>query len=85
MHDMLPAGVNYNVSVMNPERQWSLLAMAIGLGAHVRVGFEDNPYIRPGELATSNAQLVEKIVEIADLLGRPVASATEAREIIGLT
>lgn len=84
MHDSLPAGVNYNVSVMSPEHQWKLLAMAIGLGGHVRVGAEDNPYLRPGELADTNARLVDKIVSIAALLGRPIATPEEARKIIGL-
>lgn len=84
MTDMLPENVNYNVSVMSPERQWQLLAMVIGLGGHVRVGFEDNPYLNPGELADSNARLVEKIVKIATLLGREIATPEEARKIIGL-
>src|SRR5918992_789053 len=38
MVDSLPAGVNWNLSVMSPTRQWNLLAMAIGLGGHIRVG-----------------------------------------------
>jgi 3-keto-5-aminohexanoate cleavage enzyme len=84
MVDSLPAGVNWNVSVMSPTRQWNLLAMAIGLGGHIRVGYEDNPYITPGELADSNARLVEKAVQIATLLGREIATPEEARDIIGL-
>lgn len=84
MVDALPAGVNWNVSVMSPTRQWNLLAMAIGLGGHIRVGYEDNPYLSPDELADSNARLVEKAVQIATLLGRDIASPSEAREIIGL-
>jgi 3-keto-5-aminohexanoate cleavage enzyme len=84
MVDSLPLGVNWNVSVMSPVRQWSLLAMAIGLGGHIRVGYEDNPYLSPGELADSNARLVEKAVQLANLLGREVATPDEARDIIGL-
>lgn len=84
MTDLLPGYVNYNVSVMNPTEQWKLLSMVIGLGGHVRVGFEDNPYLEPGELAETNARLVEKIVRIAELHGRAVATTAEAREIIGL-
>jgi 3-keto-5-aminohexanoate cleavage enzyme len=59
--------------------------MVIGLGGHVRVGAEDNPYISPGELAGSNARLVEKIVRIATEQGRVIATPAEAREIIGLS
>lgn len=83
--DMLPDNVNFNVSVMSPERQWALLALAITLGGHVRVGYEDNPYLEPGVLASSNAQLVDKIVKIATLLGREIATPDEARQIIGLS
>ena len=84
MVDILPAFVNYNVSVMSPTSQWKLLSMVIGLGGHVRVGFEDNPYLSPGELASTNAVLVEKIVAIAGQHGREIANAVEARQIIGL-
>jgi 3-keto-5-aminohexanoate cleavage enzyme len=84
MVDNLPPGANWNVSVMNPERHWNILAMAIGLGGHVRVGYEDNPYLKPGELADSNARLVEKAVTLATLLNRDIASPEEARAIIGL-
>jgi 3-keto-5-aminohexanoate cleavage enzyme len=58
--------------------------MVIGLGGHVRVGGEDNPYISPGELAGGNARLVDKIVRIAVEQGREIATPTEAREITGL-
>jgi 3-keto-5-aminohexanoate cleavage enzyme len=85
MHDHLPDGFNYNTSVMDPQEHWRVLTMAIMLGGHVRVGMEDNPFLAPGEYATSNAQLVEKIVRIARELGREIASPDEARKIIGLT
>lgn len=84
MVDALPEGTSWNVSVMSPTRHWSLLAMAIGMGGHIRVGYEDNPYLSPGELADSNARLVEKAVQIATLLGREIATPEEARQIIGL-
>lgn len=84
MTGLLPDFVNYNVSVMSPTEQWRLLSMVIGMGGHVRVGSEDNPYLTPGELAVSDASLVEKIVSIAQGLGREIASPSEAREIIGL-
>lgn len=84
MTGLLPPFVNYNVSVMSPTTQWKLLSLVIGLGGHVRVGAEDNPFLEPGTLADSNARLVEKIVRIAEGLGRDVATVAEAREIIGL-
>jgi 3-keto-5-aminohexanoate cleavage enzyme len=58
--------------------------MAMSMGGHVRAGFEDTPSYRPGERATSNAQLVERLVRVARELGRPVASPAEARSALGL-
>lgn len=61
-----------------------LAVYAILLGGHVRVGFEDNVYYKKGELAKSNAQMVERIVRIAKELGREVATVEEARKILSL-
>jgi 3-keto-5-aminohexanoate cleavage enzyme len=83
MVDHLPPAVNWNVSVMNPERQWPILAQAIAMGGHVRVGWEDNPYLPDGSLAESNAQLVEVAVSLARAIGRSVATPAEARAIAG--
>ncbi|MCL6088506.1 MAG: 3-keto-5-aminohexanoate cleavage protein [Actinobacteria bacterium] len=84
--DHLPKNSNFNVSVMdyNPGLDWQILTVAIILGGHVRVGFEDNPFLEKGLYAKTNAELVEKIVTISKLLGREIASPDEAREIIGL-
>jgi 3-keto-5-aminohexanoate cleavage enzyme len=45
---------------------------------------EVNPFLRPGEYARTNAELVEKIVRIAKEVGREIASPEEARKIVGL-
>ena len=84
--DHLPKGhvINWNTSVMDPPTQWQILTKAIMMGGHVRVGWEDNPYLEDGTLAQTNALLVEKIVRIARELNREVASPAEARQIIGL-
>ncbi len=81
-HHHLPDGFLYNTSVMDPELQWRILTTAIILGGHVRVGMEDNPFLSPGQYASSNAELVEKIGRISLELGRDVASPDEARQII---
>jgi 3-keto-5-aminohexanoate cleavage enzyme len=84
MHDHLPKDykINWNVSVMDPPTQWQILTLAINMGGHVRVGWEDNPYLEDGTLADTNARLVEKIVRIAREMGREIASPAEARQII---
>jgi 3-keto-5-aminohexanoate cleavage enzyme len=65
--------------------QLPLAVQAILLGGHVRVGFEDNIFYSKGEVAVSNAQLVDRIVRIARELGRPVATPEQTREILGLS
>jgi 3-keto-5-aminohexanoate cleavage enzyme len=57
---------------------------AMAMGGHVRTGLEDNLYYHKGQLATSNAQLVERLVRIAGELGRPIATPAVARELLGL-
>lgn len=79
----LPAGSTWTVAGIG-RSELPLAVMAIVLGGHVRVGFEDNVYYGKGELATSNAQLVERIVRIAKEIGREVATPDEARAILGL-
>jgi 3-keto-5-aminohexanoate cleavage enzyme len=81
----LPEHVNWNLSVMDTPTQWKLLAMAIALGGHVRVGWEDNPCLPDGSLSRSNAELVDVVVRMAECIGRPVASPDEARKIIGIS
>jgi len=58
--------------------------MGLIMGGHIRVGMEDNIYYKQGVLAKSNAQFVERIVRIAQVYGRDVASPNEARAILGL-
>jgi uncharacterized protein (DUF849 family) len=60
-----------------------MVAQAIILGGHVRVGLEDNLYLEKGVYA-SNASLTERATEIIRLLGAQVASPAEARTILGL-
>ena len=66
--------------------RWQLpcAIMAIVMGGHVRVGFEDNVYYHKGILASSNAQLVERIVRIANEFGRPIANVDQTKVILGL-
>ncbi|MGI9373535.1 MAG: 3-keto-5-aminohexanoate cleavage protein [Hyphomicrobiales bacterium] len=63
--------------------QMPMVAQAILLGGHVRVGLEDNLYLDKGVYA-SNASLTERATEIIQLLGAKVATSDEARAILGL-
>jgi uncharacterized protein (DUF849 family) len=65
-------------------QEFPMLAQAWLLGGHVRVGLEDNIYIRDGVLARDNAELVDKAVSLVENLGGSIASPAEARSLLGL-
>ncbi len=78
-------GDTYRWSVLGAGRsQMPIAAMAAAMGGHVRVGLEDNLWIGPGQLATSNAQEVRKAREVLQGLGLQIATPDDAREILGL-
>ncbi len=83
MASSIPSNATFTVSGVG-KSQFPMTATAIAMGGHVRVGFEDNVYIAKGVLAKSNGELVEKIVRIANELGRAIATPQEAREILGM-
>ena len=64
--------------------EFPMLAQALVLGGHVRVGLEDNLYLGRGVLAPSNAALVLRAVEIIRLMGAEPATPAEARAMLGL-
>jgi uncharacterized protein (DUF849 family) len=64
--------------------QFPMVAQAVLLGGHPRVGLEDNIYLEKGKLAPSNAALVEKAGKIIEILGDIVATPGDARAILGL-
>jgi uncharacterized protein (DUF849 family) len=66
------------------QHQFPMVAQALLLGGHVRVGMEDNLYLARGQLAPSNAALVEKAVRIIEVMGEDVATAAETRAALGL-
>jgi 3-keto-5-aminohexanoate cleavage enzyme len=80
---MLPEDATWSVIGVG-RHQTPMAMLALAMGGHVRVGLEDNLLYRRGELATGNAQLVERAVRLAGELGRPVATPHEARRILGL-
>lgn len=57
-----------------------LASWAITLGGHVGIGLGDFPYTRFGK--PHNGELVDKIVKMAETLGREVATPAQAREIL---
>ena len=79
----IPAGSTWTSTGIG-RHAFTLAAPTIVMGGNVRVGFEDNLYLEKGVLAKSNGELVDKVVRMAKLLGREVATSDEARVILGL-
>lgn len=83
--DRLFGRENYRWSVIGVgyPAEFHMAAMAIIMGGHVRVGLEDNIFIKRGVLAT-NPQLVEKVVRLATEFDREIATPDEARQMLNL-
>ena len=84
MKKELPEDALWSTMVMDRAQQLPLIAMGMVLGGHVRVGFEDNIYLKEGVVAKSNAQLVEGAVNLVHQIQYEVATPDEARDILGL-
>ncbi|UOA15956.1 MULTISPECIES: BKACE family enzyme [Sulfitobacter] len=70
------AGIGPNQIVLN---EW-----AIAAGGHTRAGLEDNVRLDRDRLAPSNAALIQRAADLCAKYERPVATAAQAREILGL-
>jgi uncharacterized protein (DUF849 family) len=89
-----PEAMSYMRSLLPPSSPWfafgislhqfPMVAQAVLLGGHPRVGLEDNIYLEKGKLAPSNAALVEKAGRIIEVLGDIVATPADARAMLGL-
>jgi uncharacterized protein (DUF849 family) len=78
-------GGDYVWSVLAAGRaQMPLITMGAIMGGNVRVGLEDSLFIRPGELATSNAEQVTKIRHVLEELGMTIATPAEVRKRLRL-
>ncbi|MEM1427882.1 MAG: 3-keto-5-aminohexanoate cleavage protein [Pseudomonadota bacterium] len=83
--DRLFGAENYEWSVLAAGRhQMPFATQSAMLGGNLRIGLEDSLYIGKGELATSNAQQVERIRSIVENLGLSVATPDEARQRLAL-
>jgi 3-keto-5-aminohexanoate cleavage enzyme len=81
--EAVPAGSFWSVAG-HGGHDLRMSSLAMHVGGHARAGFEDNAYYRPGDLAKSNAQLIERLVRIAREIGREIASPAEARAMLEL-
>ncbi|XKH59098.1 3-keto-5-aminohexanoate cleavage protein [Halomonas sediminis] len=82
MRNKLPANAQWGAFGIG-RHQMPMVAQAVLLGGHARVGLEDNLYLKKGVLA-SNGQLVEKAATLIENLGTRVMTPAETREHLGL-
>jgi uncharacterized protein (DUF849 family) len=76
---------NYFWSVAAAGRhQMPMAAVALALGGNVRVGLEDNLYLRPHVLAQSSGEQVAAVRSMADALGMELATSAEVRQMLTL-
>ena len=83
MLDALPEGSTWQVRAVGRHHLRTTM-MAIMLGGNARTGLEDTIFYKGSERATSNAQLVERMVRLAREIGREPATVQEAKAILGL-
>ena len=82
MRDLLPPGAIFAAFGIG-RMQMPMVAQAVFLGGHVRVGLEDNLWLDKG-VPASNGQLVERARQIVELMGARVLGPDEARARLGL-
>ena len=83
MKNQLPSGIPWSVLGVG-RMQLPMITMGIILDGHIRVGFEDNVYLRRGVLLKSNAQMVEVAVKLVEQLQHEVATPADARRFLGI-
>ena len=83
LRSMLPKGAIWQAIGIG-RGQLPLSFAALAMGGNVRVGFEDNVYFERGELAESNAQFVQRAVELVETAGRELATPADVRERLGV-
>jgi uncharacterized protein (DUF849 family) len=77
-----------------PDAQWCAAGIgaaqltvnewSISKGGHTRTGLEDNVRLDRNRLAGSNAELVQRAVDLCTKYERPVATWQQARDMLGL-
>jgi uncharacterized protein (DUF849 family) len=82
-NEMMP-GTHWQVICVGRKEVWDLQRKALEEGGNVRTGLEDTFYLPSGDKAQSNGELVEALAKITREVGREIATAEEARQILGI-
>ena len=80
----LPPDAVWQTTLIGREEIWPVHQKTAELGGMLRSGLEDTFYLPSGERASGNGALIAELAACARRAGREVASAGEAREMLGL-
>jgi 3-keto-5-aminohexanoate cleavage enzyme len=80
---LLPPGATWAAAAIGAPH-FPVMAAALAMGGHIRTGMEDVAYFARGQFVETNAQLVQRAVQLCQAIGRPVATPAQAREILHL-
>lgn len=83
LKSLIPAGSTWSALGIG-KGHLPILAAALAMGGHVRVGMEDNILYAKGVLATSNVQFIERAKRMIADMNKSVATPAEARQILGI-
>ena len=81
--NLLPSDAHFTAIGIG-RSMFTMVAQSYLAGGHARVGLEDGVYLERGVLAKTNAQMVEKARRLLQDLGAKIATADEARMMLGL-
>ena len=79
----LPEGTTFSATGIGRSAIPVLLA-SLSAGGHLRVGMEDTVTLARGRPVASNAELVSRAAELAELAQRPAMSTGEARAMLAI-
>lgn len=74
----------WQATLIGRSETWPVHQVAAEMGGMLRTGLEDTFYLPNGERASGNGQLIEALARCARQAGRDIASADEARVLLGL-
>ncbi|MFM2153200.1 MAG: hypothetical protein RL199_1635 [Pseudomonadota bacterium] len=78
----LPEGSSWGVAGIG-RHELPMVRLALELGGNIRVGLEDNVFLSKGVLAKGSWELCREARRIAAEVGRPLATTSEARALLG--
>ena len=79
-----PDGAVWQATLIGRGEIWPVHQRVAELGGMLRTGLEDTFYLPGGERATGNGVLIEALARCARNAGREVATAAEARAMLGI-